>query len=177
MALSSQKVTVIRVDYEAGILTKSDIAKKHNINRQTLYKQADKHKWLFGKNKQAIDKITEQKSLEHLLNNRIDLSTQITEQFLEDINHHRQLLMKTSSELEEAYKEAANNKTKVELDEYSRIFAGAKITKIQMEALNIGYSGARKALGMSDTKLEHTGQVDKEITFKVVHVNGNRITS
>lgn len=154
MAIPKNKVIKIKVDYEAGILTKSNIANKHEINRLTLYKLADRHSWEYGKNKHEISKITEEKSLENLINKQVDRATEITNQFLGDIDKHRQLLMMTTNELVKAFNEHKDKKdkdgkaVKIPKEEFDRIFAGSKITKIQMEALNVGFTGARKALGM-----------------------------
>ena len=113
MTISSQKVVAIKVDFEAGILTKTDIAKKHKINRHTLYKQASKHKWIYGKYTQEITKITEEKSLQNLIGQQVDRATGITNQFLGDIDKHRQLLMLTTNELVKTYNEYKDKKTGV----------------------------------------------------------------
>ena len=48
MAISSQKKTVMKVDYEAGLLTKSEVAAKHQINRSTLSRIASREGWEFS---------------------------------------------------------------------------------------------------------------------------------
>jgi hypothetical protein len=154
MAISHQKKTVIKVDFEAGLLTKSDIANKHKLTRSTIYKIAASEGWVYGKNRTEIDKATENRSLDKIINKQVDLATQITTNFLEDIEKYRKLSLMPASELASAYNEASKSdpvkkkKLKVTKEEFSRIWESAKAIKTAIEALKLGYEGARKALGM-----------------------------
>lgn len=163
MAISSQKKTVIKVDYEAGLLTKVDIATKHCINRQTLYKMADLNKWEYGKNRTEIDKATEDRSLENIINKQVDLATQVTSRFLDDIDKYRKLGMMPASELVTAYNEAKGKTKKVPKEEFSRILESTKVIKTAIEALRIGYEGCRMALGM-DIKKDNEATININIS-------------
>ena len=162
MAISHQKKTVIKVDIEAGLLTKSDIATKYKISRQTLYKLITSEGWEYGKNRTQIDRATESKSLDNIINKQVDLATRISSQFLEDIDKYRQLSMMPASELITSFTEAKNTKIKVKKEEFSRIWEGAKAIKTAIEALRLGYDGARKALGMDkDEEIEKARRIKK----------------
>ena len=161
MAISSQKKTVMKVDYEAGLLTKSDIALKHGINRQTIYKIAADNKWEYGKNRTEIDKATENQSLEKIINKQIDIATQISNRFLSDMDKYRQLGLMPAAELATAYNDAKKNKTKVPKEEFSRIWESTKVIKTAIEGLKLGYDGCRKALGMDkEDELKATIKID-----------------
>ena len=148
MAISHQKKTVIKVDIEAGLLTKSDIATKYKISRQSLYKLIASEGWDYGKNRTQIDKATENQSLNKIINKQVDLATKISSQFLEDIDKYRQLSLMPAAELANSYTKAKKGKNKVKKEEFSRIWESAKAIKTAIEALRLGYDGARKALGM-----------------------------
>ena len=58
-SISEDKKAAIKADYEVGLATKSNIAKKHRINRTTLYKLAKKEKWVYAiGNRKATESIT-----------------------------------------------------------------------------------------------------------------------
>ncbi len=171
MAVSSKKLIKIKVDFEAGILTKSKIASKHKINRLTLYNLADKHEWQYGKNEQKINKITETKSLEVLIEKQVDRAAGTTDLFLSDIKAIRGIALAIAKEWSDSRKAGRirivdGKEEKIDgmsKDEADRIFAQTKIAKITMETLNIGYTAARKALGMDrDDDVEKARRIKTE---------------
>lgn len=147
MAIQEKSLLKIKVDYEVGKLSKVNICKKHSISRPTLVKLAKEHRWSYQKNLREVNEIIEEKTISKLIEVETDRNVKITDQFLTDIDRYRQLTMFPVGEVARAIKDAGP-KGKVTKEEYDRIFAGSKVNKINLEALNIAYSGARKALGM-----------------------------
>lgn len=148
MALTEIEVAKIQVDYTAGKLSKSKIAQKHSISRNTLAKYAHDGKWKYGQNAQELSSIIQEKTYERLIRDEVDRATKITDEYLGDISKYRQIAMVPASELANAYNEARKLKGKVKKEEFSRIWESAKAIKTAIEALNLGYNGARKALGL-----------------------------
>lgn len=165
MALTDKKLLKIKVDYEAGRLTKSQIGKKHAISQPTLRKHAEDQVWKFQKNFQEVSEIVEKKSIERLIEREVDKTVKITDQFLQDLDKYRKLTMYPVSEVARAIQEVGS-KGKVSKEEYDRIFAGSKINKINIEALNVAYTGARKALGMDKGPKDNPDSDDLEDIIK-----------
>ena len=148
MALSEIEIAKIQVDYTAGKLSKTGIAQKHRISRNTLAKYARDNDWKYGRDAQKLSDIIEEKTYERLIKDEVDRATKITDNFLGDIERYRKLALIPSSELAEAYNDAKLKGTKISQKEFSRIYQLTKVLKTAIEALNIGYAGSRKALGM-----------------------------
>lgn len=161
MALSEKKVTKIKVDFEAGLSTKTKIANQHKIDRLTLYNLADKHQWVYGKNKQKFNEITEQKTIERLIEKEVDISTKVNEQFQKHVTYIEGLTMSYMLELGEGKKKSDKGQFEEEgedgkpkkskkqsKEEADRIFSLLKPCKIASEIMNMNYSGKRKMLGM-----------------------------
>jgi hypothetical protein len=153
MALTEIDLAKIKVDFESGKLSKSKVAQKHSISRNTLDKYSKSLGWIYATNEQELSKKIELLNFEILLNDEVDRATKKTNNFLGDIESYRRLAMIPASELAKAYNEAEKESTeektvKVSKDEFSRIWESTKVIKTAIEGLKIGYDGARKALGM-----------------------------
>jgi hypothetical protein len=177
MALSEKKILKIKVDYEVGKLSKTAICKKHSISRPTLRNQAAKNGWKYQKNFQEVSEIIEQKTIGKLIEKETDRAVKITDRFLNDIDAYRELSMHPAMEIKTAINQADEDSTEeskvtVSRDEYDRIFAGAKINKICLEALNVGYTGARKALGM-----DKDSDIEKALAIKHGDRTGDETTT
>ena len=173
MALSEGKIIRIKVDFETGKLSKGSICKKHKISRPTLRKHATENEWIYQRNFNEVSKIVEEKIIEKLIENDSDRGAVLTEQFIKDSNVYRQLVMRAAGEISIAIKEEEEKNPKnpkVPKEEYDRIFAGSKITKINLEALQITYTGIRKALGMDIEKEQGTSEGTKiDFNFSIVN--------
>ena len=176
MALSEIEIAKLRVEYTAGKLSRSKIAQKNRISRNTLAKYARKENSNYGQDSVKLSDIIEQKTFERLINDEVDRATLITNKFLEDIERYRKLAMIPSSELAKAYNEAKSSGIKVQKKEFTRIYESTKAIKNAIEALNSGYLGVRKALGMDreeeikkrQTKPDPTqGMTENEIDEKL----------
>ncbi len=147
MALTEKKLLRIKVDYEFGNLSRSEIGKKYKISQPTLRKHAELGGWEYKRNYSEVSEKLHKKTVDKLIEKEVDRATIITNRFLENCEKYNQLIMYPANELAKAIKKAGSE-GKVSKEEYDRIFAGAKINKISLEALNISYNGARKALCM-----------------------------
>ena len=150
MALSEKKILKIKVAFEAGKLSRAAIGKEYRVSQPTIRLLAKEREWEYKKNFIEFSEEIEQKTIESLIEKEVDKTTKITAQFLSDLDIFRRLCMRSATDIVNAYNKLTDGekKGKVLKEEFDRIFAGSKVSKINMEALNIGYSGARKALGM-----------------------------
>lgn len=154
MALSEIQLAKIKVDYQVGKLSRLKIAQKYGISRNTLSKHAKAKKWKYAISEQELSKIVENRTYEKLITDSVDRATEITNNFLGDIEKYRKLAIIPASELASAYNDAEersekeNKRIRVPKDEFSRIWESTKAIKAAIETLKIGYEGARKALGM-----------------------------
>ncbi len=153
MALSEIKLAKIKVDYESGKLSKRKMALKYAISRNTIDKHAKIKGWIYAKREPELSQKIEQLTYEKLISDEVDRATNITNQFLGDIEQYRKLAMIPASELLKAYSVSKEDSTKQEpgkvtKEEFSRIWESTKVIKTAIEGLKIGYEGARKALGM-----------------------------
>lgn len=165
MAIQEKALLKIKVEYEVGKLSKVNICKKHSISRPTLVKLAKEHRWIYQKNLREVNEIIEEKTIRKLIEVETDRTVKITDQFLQDLDKYRVLTMRPVIEVENAIQDTEGD-GKVPKDEYDRIFAGSKINKINIEALNIAYTGARKALGLDNPK-ENSENDDLEERIKL----------
>lgn len=161
MAIQEKKLLKIKVDFEVGKLSKVNICKKHSISRPTLVKLAKEHQWKYQKNLREVNEIIEEKTIRKLIEVETDRTVKITDQFLQDLDKYRELTMRPVQEVKKAIEEIDGD-GKVSKDEYDRIFAGSKINKINIEALNVAYTGARKALGMDKGPKDNPDSDDLE---------------
>ena len=153
MALSSKKLAKIKEDYCAGILSKSGVAQKYRISRNTLAKHAKAGGWKYAVNEQEVTMLISDKARERIVNEVVDKATEVTTNFLKDIELCRGLMLSSASDLihaqEEADEEAKDGKKgKVQKEEYERILSKMKVLKYIVENLKAGYEGGRKALGL-----------------------------
>ena len=143
----------MKEDYCAGILSKSGIAQKYSISRNTLAKHAKKNKWKYAVNEQEVNMRISEKARERIVNEVVDKATEVTTNFLKDIDLCRGLMLSAASDLVSAQEEADKasedgKKGKVEKEEYERIFSKMKVMKYIVENLKTAYEGGRKALGL-----------------------------
>jgi len=146
MALSDSKILKIKVDYESGKLSKTQIGNVHKVSQPTIRKLAATHDWVFQKNFQEISEIVEQKSIERIIEVEVDKTVKENDNFQSAVNRIEFLVMKYIKELEELQESIdKESKTKEEAD---RIFSFLKSCKISSEIMNMNYNGKRKMLGM-----------------------------
>lgn len=169
MTIPLVKLSKIKAAWESGKLTRLEIGKKYGVSRMGLYELSKKHEWEYGKNVHNMTEEIEKKTIDKIVNKEVDKTVKIKTQFLQDIDVYRRLCMKTAEQIVQAYTEASKTGKEIPKDEYDRIFAGSKISKINLEALNICYAGAMRAMGIDqnikiDTDVMHRGSVKLDIT-------------
>ena len=59
-------LSLLKADYEAGIQSKVDIAKKHGISSVTLWRHANKGNWSYGKLREDVLESMSEEALKHL---------------------------------------------------------------------------------------------------------------
>lgn len=167
MALSPAKVQKIKEDYCAGVLSKSGIAQKYSISRNTLAKHAKEGKWKYAINEQEVNMRISEKARERIVNEVVDKATEVTTNFLKDIDLCRKLMLTAASDLITAQEEVdrlstEENRLKVDKEEYERIFSKMKVLKYIVENLKTAYEGGRKALGLdTEQDIEKARRVKK----------------
>lgn len=142
MALTNRKIAKITKDYEAGLDNKLQIAKKHNITPKTLYFQAEKHEWVYGKNTCEINEKAEKKSIEQFASEISKEKMKAIHTFVTEAKGIESLTIDSLNSLKSV---GANQICK---EDGERVFSVLKNCKIAMETLNISFLGKRKALGM-----------------------------
>ena len=60
------KMASIKTDYEAGIQSKVNIAKKHNISTVTLWRHANKGNWSYGRMREDVLESMSEEALKRL---------------------------------------------------------------------------------------------------------------
>ena len=61
-----KNIGALKADYEAGINSKVDIAKKHGISAVTLWRYASKWEWNYGRMREEVMESLSQAALERL---------------------------------------------------------------------------------------------------------------
>jgi DNA-binding XRE family transcriptional regulator len=140
MAVPQEKVNKIGVAYKAGQYSKTDIAKKFKITRQTLNNLAEKNGWEYQELRQDFNESIRKKEQEHFIKSEADKRIEVTAKFLRDVEEIEALNMQYIGGLSVCL-------TKQDVE---KNFSFLKSCKIAMETLNIGYLGKRKALRMDD---------------------------
>ena len=148
MAVPADKVFEMKIDFELGSLTKSNIAKKHGVSRPTLDKHAKAGEWIYQHAFHQAAREAEKKMLSNLMDRNHDLMENLTTNFLDNIDRYRQLVMLPLDVLEDKMALADGNYTDIPKEELDRLFTGAKLAKISIEALCTAHHGIRLALGM-----------------------------
>ncbi len=154
MALSDIELAKLEVDFCAGKISRLKIAQKHRISRNTLKKYADEKGWIYGQNEQELTNLIKNKTYQRLIDDTVDLSTQVTKNFLVDIEKYRALSLMPAKELYESYEEAkkkteeTGKRVRVPREEFDRIWQSAKAIKTSIEGLSNVYSDQRRALGL-----------------------------
>lgn len=148
MALTKTQIEKLKFDYCTGKLSQRKIAEKHGISRNTLIKYAKEGKWKYGENAAELNQKIKEKIFDQFVEDEVSKAVKITNDYLEDIEKYRKLALIPANELAKAYNKAEKEGSKVSKKEFSRIYESAKPIKMAIEALNLGYNGARKALGM-----------------------------
>ena len=59
-------LSLLKADYEAGIQSKVDIAKKHGISPVTLWRHANKGNWSYGRMREDVLESMSEEALKHL---------------------------------------------------------------------------------------------------------------
>ena len=59
-------LSLLKADYEAGIQSKVDIAKKHNISTVTLWRHANKGNWSYGRLREEVLESMSEEALKRL---------------------------------------------------------------------------------------------------------------
>ena len=59
-------ISLLKADYEAGIQTKVNIAKKHNISTVTLWRHAQKGNWSYGRLREDVLESMSEEALKRL---------------------------------------------------------------------------------------------------------------
>lgn len=167
--LSDKKLAAIQADYEAGIVSKSDIAKKHRINRYTLFRNAKRLHWEYGKSgeevtrhitKKVTEKIVEQESLKLI---------DYTSKHLSELDGIRKISRLNIRALAKEIKDTANNVSKKEAD---RIFTIQKVCKITSETLAIIYKDERLAMGLDNNDSGNSGDIENRIKNRMKKLKG-----
>lgn len=70
--VSQYKLLAIQADYEAGIATLVQIAAKHHIDRTTLFRNAKKHGWEYGKCNTDATSLIKEKATERIVRDETD---------------------------------------------------------------------------------------------------------
>ena len=60
------ELSLLRADYEAGIQSKVDIAKKHGISSVTLWRHANKGNWSYGRLREEVLESMSEEALKRL---------------------------------------------------------------------------------------------------------------
>ena len=164
--LTDKKLASIRADYEAGIESKSDIAKKHRINRYTLRRNAEKRRWEYGKSAPEVASRITKKATEKIVREESEKLVDYTRKHISEIGTLRTISRANAQSLIKAIKETGNNVSKEEAD---RIFTVQKVCKIMAETLSIIFRDERLAMGVDsknervDSKNENTEGLESRI--------------
>jgi len=108
-----------------------------------------------------------EKARERIVNEVVDKATEVTTNFLKDIDLCRKLMLTAASDLIAAQEEVdrlstEEKKLKVDKEEYERIFSKMKVLKYIVENLKTAYEGGRKALGLdTEQDIEKARRVKK----------------
>jgi hypothetical protein len=144
MALSEKQILKIKVEFEAGKLSRSAIGKRYKVSQPTIRKLAEQGNWAYGKNFKKVSEAVELKSIEKLIGKEVDKTTKINDDLLANITFVENIAKAYLHELAMNKK----NKEKQTKEDADRIFSFLKPLKIASETFNMNYSNKRKAFGM-----------------------------
>ena len=145
MGLGADQVFELKIDFELGTMTRQNIAKKHGISRPTLNKHAKDGGWEYQHAFHLAAQEAEKKMVSNLLERNNELMENITNGYLANVERYKKLIMAPIEALERDY---GMDLVGVPKEEFDRLFNGAKLAKISIEALCTAHTGARMALGM-----------------------------
>lgn len=159
MAYDSEFKANVKVDYEAGTITKGAICKKYRIPRKTLVGWSKEYSWEWRKrHDEIIDKV-EVKAHANLVEKLGKQFEETTVDYYHGIGKISELTMKTIDRLEIKIDEADNEVSKFEGE---AIFAQQKFLKIAGETLANVFCEKRKALGLDKSKDDTSSKIDTD---------------
>ncbi|MDH5559422.1 MAG: hypothetical protein OEY59_01045 [Deltaproteobacteria bacterium] len=146
--MDQRRLAKIKAEYEAGLVTQKEIAKKHGCCRKTIYCLAKKHGWIYQRHHQMMVRKTEEKALRELQKTTLKNAGDLSRLYLEGSCLIRELLMRYAYKLRRDLKDE-----KVLTDR--EIFQGQnliKCLKTAADTLEKIHNGERKALGLDREK-------------------------
>lgn len=146
MGLRPDKVLEMKLDFELGLMTRVAIAKKYGVSRPTVNKHAKDGNWKYQHAYEMVAEEAQKKMVSNLLDRNTDLMESVTNGFLNNVERYKRLVMMPLNVLEDKY--GGQDLIDVPKEEFDRLFTGAKLAKISIEALTIVHTATRMALGM-----------------------------
>lgn len=153
MTIDREKLIEIRTVYEIGNQTKTDICLNFGINRDTLYRNAKRGQWGYGKtNKNHAEKVIRQTS-EKIAAVDSDRAAELANDFFQDVVNQKGLIATVLEDFQDSLNSQDQKISKVDA---MRLCEAMKFNKITMETLMIGFTGSMKALGLFKEEFEGT---------------------
>lgn len=152
MSIPKARLAKIKAEYQAGKITKTRIAAKNKITRKALRENAEKAGWLYGKNKEKVTEMIEEKTMQKIADKESDKAADLAIGFLDDVVKQKKLINVVLNDYAKSISEQQGRLSKADA---SRVFEAMKVNKITMETLLMGFQGAMKAMGIYKEVIDH----------------------
>ena len=145
MAYDDKKKAKIKVDFEAGKMTKTKLAQKWRITRATLRKFANEGGWVYGKNDQKISNKIEAGATKKLVERETLKLTDFTEKHVKNLENNEKLHQVISANLAKEMKDSGGKLSKADGDKFKSLFQAFKLST---ETLDLIFKSKRLAMGL-----------------------------
>ena len=142
----------MKLRWESGDRTE-DIGRELRVHPSTVRQYAKKNSWIRGSKKHEVISEIERTEKEVMIANKVERSVQETENFLQDSERMRAMVLNFQTRLLRN-RDKETNEILLDKSEAELVFQYLKCCKITMETLSLSYLGKRKALGMDEALRE-----------------------
>lgn len=163
MAYTEKQKAKLKPEVESGLLSKSKLAQKWRMSRNTLNKIIQQEGWVFGINVQELSKVISKKTEDKLAEKYSNDLEDFTEEHIKSMDEVGSLTKKSLERLRDAVEaeDSEGKENRMSKDQAEAIFSQQKVLKISSETLSIIYADKRKALGLDKPK-EDPAKTDLE---------------